>query len=239
MKKLLKIIGAVVLLFIVLTIAITIFYRPDKTLSVNNPKDGIEITEDHVLVEGKYTGIGGEILINGEVANRDTSKQTFSKDIKLKDGDNLIKVEYKDSANVITSQEVKVYFDLEGMLYLQKEKNLSKVPQYELVRKENIENGFTAIVYAAVENNELNNIPISNLSKDLKGKYPNEKTISILIFTNSDKPEVEKALENTDPNAGLQTVSSKVIATYDRRDGKEMLFKYPSGLTGDKLALEI
>lgn len=237
MKKILKIAGAVLGVFILLIIAIGVFYNPDKSLTLSSPKDGEELAVDHVLVEGKYTGSGGQILVNGEEANKDTGKQTFSKDIKLNDGENVIKVEYKNGDKAALTQQIKVNFDLEGMLYLQKEKELSKVPQYELVRREKVDGGFSAIVYTDIVQD--GDYLISNLAKEVRDKNQSEKVISILIFSKEDKSEVEKALESTDQKAGLEAISSKVKASYDKRDAQESLFKYPSGLTGDKLALEI
>jgi len=242
MKKILKIIGittgVIVVLFIGLVVAVGIFYNPDVSLSVSSPKEGEEVTEEKVLVEGSYTGAGGKVFVNGLEAGRDTGKLTFSQEVKVDDGETKILVEYKEGDEVKAKKELSVNFDLEGKLYLAKEQDFTKVPQYEIVRKENVDGGFTAIAYADIAIDDPDYL-ISNVGKDIKQKNPAEHTISIMIFPISIKPEIEKALEDSDQELGLTQLSEKTIATYDRRAGKESFFRYPSGLTGDKLAIEI
>lgn len=244
-KKLVKRLAIGIVGFFILILFLAFIIPTPTELELSSFKDGDETIEELFGVSGEYSGLE-RITVNGEEANLDGD--TFSKKIKLETGDNLIKIEgYKEGAVEIT-KEAKVYFDLEGMLYKVKEealkreeeerlKVLNRTPEYEVVRKETIDNGFSAIVYVKAE--DVKDYLISNAAKDIKEKENSPQRISLLFFSKNDKSSVEAAFESTDNKTALNTVSSKIKADYEKTSEGEELFYFPSGLVGQKLALEI
>lgn len=213
--------------------------------SINLEPDQEVITEQYEI-KGELTGSYASFKINGE--NIDLENENFSKVIELEPGDNSIEVvvtaEDEEQQEVeIHNKSYNVYFDYEGMLYAQElkkdkqaekelQRKLAKVPKYEAVRKEDIENGFSSIIYIE---GDLEDYLISNVIKDLKAKNPDISTISALIFSKSDKKKVESVLETTD----IGDIIPYVRGNYEKRPDKEQLFWFPDGANGTKLALEL
>lgn len=108
----------------------------------------------------------------------------------------------------------------------------TRLPEYELVR-ENEDNGaYSAVIYSA----EIDDYLIPNLISDFK-KRKNKDKLTVMIFSKEDKPVVEKAFDADDDSA-LNTISDKIRAEY-RKDIGEELYYYPDGLKGEKLVLEV
>lgn len=215
-----------------------------KTLTITNPASGAELTTDRLVVRGSYTGSGGEIRLNGEPVKTDSWTRTFSKEVTLINGLNRLKAEYWDQGKEASSSEITVTFDLEGKLYLEKEQRekaeLAKVPAYELVRKETIDGGFSAIAYAdLMKDGELAGYLITNLARDVREKNKSTGVLSVLVFLKENKVEVERALESEEDTSGLESVGTFVRANYEKSSDGEELFMFPNGLAGDKLALEV
>ena len=239
MKKILKIIGVVIFFLILFIFIFTIAFPLKVELEITNIKNNQEVTDSFIQVLGKYTGSPDKITVNGEVAEKKSSTNEFRKILELKPGDNKITVEAYSRNKPIYKTESVVYFDFEGKLYLEKEKEFSIVPNYELVRKEDIENGFTAIIYGDItQNGQIVDDSLIKIVQDIKGKNANSGNISLLIFSQSDKQSVEETLEKEGNEEGLKLVSSKVKANYEKTSDSNELYLYPSGLDGNKIALE-
>lgn len=241
MKKLLKIIGIGFAGFMLLGIVLAIFFPTATELEITSFKTNDEVTIENLEVAGKYKGTPDKILINGEEAEKKLSGE-FRRVIKLTPGENKIKVEAQDDGKTVYTTESIAYYDLEGNLFQEKEeafkRERDRVPEYEMVRKEDVDNGFSAIIYADVMGGDaVQEHLVTNLVNEVKSKNQ-VNTISLLIFSKSDKQDVEALFEKSD-NTSLRTISQKVRAEYSKSDSNEDLFVYPAGLEGDKLALTI
>ena len=241
-----KKIGIGFAVLIIIIIAIGIFVPTTPSLEIKSFKDGDETTTELFEVSGSYKGLY-QVKINGEDVSHDESNRTFSKNLSLQNGVNLVKVEGIKNGQVVVTKESKISFDLEGMLFLEKQelankqeeekrRELDRVPEYEIVRKENLEEGYSAIVY--VKDEDLQDFLVPNLVRDIKSKQDASK-ISLLFFLKSDKSVVEESLESTNENVALKAISTKSKAEYQKTPDGEELFYFPSGLSGEKLALEI
>lgn len=243
-KGLSKIFGVVVL---VMFIGVGITAPPVKPELKNlNIKPDEEVVTETYSVEGEVKGSYQSLKINDQDIG--LSKGKFSKIIELKPGDNDIKVVLvgKDENELdveVYNQTHKVFFDYEGMLYakeLEEDKKaeeelqakLSEVPKYEMVRKSDVDDGFSAIVY--IENG-MEDYLITNVVKEIKNNNGNQKNLSILLFNKSDKDKAETILEGSSPADLL----SHIRANYEKRGSHEDLFWFPEGAGGRKLALEI
>lgn len=239
--------GRVLLIIFLLLLARSILFpgkSPTKTITITNPASGTGLTTERLIVKGSYTGSGGEIRLNGEPVKTDSWTRTFSKEVTLINGLNKLKAEYWDQGKEASSSEIAVTFDLEGKLYLEKEQTekaeLVRVPDYELVRKENIGGGFSAIAYAdLMKEGELAGYLITNLARDVREKNKSTGVLSVLVFLKGSKVEVERALESEEESSGLEAVGALVRANYEKSSDGEELFMFPDGLSGDKLALEV
>jgi len=241
-------ISSIVGLFILLTvIALIISEKP--SVQIESIKNNSETIDENLGIKGKYAGVDS-VKVNNEDATLNKSKREFSRYVKLNPGDNIVKVEgFKDGVSQ-ASQEIKIFFDLEGRLYKEKLeaekkadeeeiKERSRTPNYEVVRKESIDNGFSAIVY--IDEPEIKDYLVCNAIKDFRSKDENKKTkvISLLIFSKADKIEIESSLEKDSGKESLQKISDKSKGDYEKSDKDESLFYFPNGLRGEKLALEI
>jgi len=205
-----------------------------------------EVITEQYTVEGEITGNNVKLMINDEDINLDD--KTFAKTLDLQPGDNEIKVlltgrDVEGNEVEVYNQSHNIYFDYEGMLYsleLEKDKQaeeelqrkLAEVPQYEVVRKSDIENGFSAIVYVE---GDMQDYQLSNVAKDLDDNNWDIQNISTLIFSKKDKSEVEAVLEESEPAELLKYVR----ANFEKRDTHKQLFWFPDGTDGEKLALEV
>ena len=242
MKKILKVVGIGFAALLIILVIIGIAFPTKAEVEITSFKSNDEVTTENLEVVGKYKGSPDKILVNGEEAEKKSSGE-FRKIVKLNPGENKIKAEAQDDGKIAFTTESVVYFDLEGKLFQEKNeafnKERDKVPEYELVRKEDISGGFSAIIYADVMGGDaIVEHLVANLVNDIKSKNNSTSTISLLIFSNADKQDVEGLLEKSD-NASLKTISQRVKAEYSKTDNTEELFIYPSGLEGDKLALAI
>ncbi|MCX6810075.1 MAG: hypothetical protein NTZ65_05045 [Candidatus Berkelbacteria bacterium] len=243
-------IGCGIVAGLFLTIIIIAMIIPEKpSVQIKSIKNDAVITDESLEIKGKYAVVDS-VKVNSEDAGLNKSKREFSKFIKLTPGDNIIKVEGIKEGKSEASQEIKVYFDLEGKLYQEKLeaekkadedelKERGRMPNYEVVRKENIDNGFSAIIY--IDENEVRDYSVSNAIKDFRSKDENKKTkvISLLIFSKNDKSEIEATLEKDSDKSTLQKVSDKGRGDYEKNDKDESLFYFPAGFQGEKLALEV
>lgn len=200
-----------------------------------------DVLSEKYTIEGTYTGSPSSISINGE--NLELEGSAFRKDVLLNEGNNQITVVMKKEDQTLHSETYDIYYDYEGSLYaeiLKKEqreaeelkKTLARVPAYEIVRKENMPDGFSAIVYL---DSDPEGYLVTNAIKHIKYYHTDTKAISLLVFQKSDKPAVEKILDSTD----VSELSAKIRADYEKRPDKEELFLFPSGLESTKLALEV
>lgn len=241
MKKILKVVGIGFAALLIILVIIGIAFPTKAEVEITSFKSNDEVTTENLEVVGKYKGSPDKILVNGEAAEKKSSGE-FRKIVKLNPGENKIKAEAQDDGKIAFTTESVVYFDLEGKLFQEKDeafkRERDKVPEYELVRKEDISGGFSAIIYADVMGGDaIVEHLVANLVSDVKNKN-STSTISLLIFSRADKQDVEGLLEKSD-NASLKTISQKVRAEYNKSDNTEELFIYPGGLEGDKLALAI
>lgn len=111
-------------------------------------------------------------------------------------------------------------------------RKLAAVPKYQIVRKSDIGDGFSAIVYI---DGELEDYLVSNAVKSIKEKNAKHKNLTLLVLNNADKEKAEAILEGSD----LTAILPYVRANYEKRDSQEDLFWFPEGAEGKKLALEI
>jgi len=234
-------------LFVLLFIILAFLASPleVKLLSINLEAD-TEVTSEQFTIEGEVAGTYKTFVVNDEAVSIEKGK--FSKTLNLEPGDNKIKilltyVDDKDNEVEVFNKTHNIYFDYEGMLYareLEKDKlaeekvkrKLAEVPRYETVRKSDITDGFSAIVYVE---GDMEDYQISNVAKDIEKNNSNAKNISALMFSKSQNTEVEAVLENSTP-AELITY---IRANYEKRDSNKQLFWFPKGAEGEKLALEI
>jgi len=243
MKKILKIAGIGFLGLIILLVVIGTLFPVSPEVQIASFKDKDEVTTELLDVSGKYKGSPDKILVNRQEAEKKSSDSTYKKVITLKPGENLVTVEAYSKGKVVYKTEGLIVYDLEGKYYLEKEQaynqEQNKVPEYEIVRKEDIEGGFSAIVYGDfMDGDAMQEYLIANLVKDVKGKNGNTTVISLLIFPKETKATVEGLLEKTD-TASLTALSKQVKAEYSKTSEGEDLFIYPSGLEGDKLAVAL
>jgi len=241
MKKILKIVGIGFAALLILLVVIGIAFPTKAEVEITSFKSNDEVTTENLEVVGKYKGSPDKILVNGEEAEKKSSGE-FRKIVKLNPGENKIKAEAQDDGKIAYTTESVVYFDLEGKLFQEKDeafkKERDKVPEYELVRKEDVSGGFSAIIYADVMGGDaIVEHLVANLVNDIKSKNATS-AISLLIFSKADKQDIEGLLEKSD-NTSLKTISQKVKGEYSKTDNTEELFIYPGGLEGDKLALAI
>lgn len=239
-KKLLKVLSIGLGGFILLIIILAILFPVKTELSITSYKNNDEVVDQNFEVKGTYKGIPDKILVNGAEAEKKSSDSTFRKIITLKPGENRVIVEAIKGGKTEYTTESVVYYNLEAQLYLEKEKASSQIPSYELVRKENLNNGFSAIVYAdIVSGDKIDEVSLANIARDIKSKNQSINEISLLIFSSGDKNEVEAILEKEGNEEGFKQVGSKVKADYEKTVESEDLFMYPSGLTGEKVTLEV
>ena len=241
MKKILKVVGIGFAALLIILVIIGIAFPAKAEVEITSFKSNDEVTTENLEVVGKYKGSPDKILVNGEEAEKKSSGE-FRKIVKLSAGENKIKAEAYNDGKVAYTTESVVYFDLEGKFFQEKDeafrRERDRVPEYELVRKEDISGGFSAIIYAEVMGGDtIVEHLVANLVNDVKSKN-SASTISLLIFSKADKQDIEGLLEKSD-NASLKIISQKVRAEYSKTDNTEELFIYPSGLEGDKLALAI
>jgi predicted adenine nucleotide alpha hydrolase (AANH) superfamily ATPase len=100
------------------------------------------------------------------------------------------------------------------------------------VRKADINNGFSAIVYI---DGDMEDYLISNVVKDIDGKNQSTKNMSLLLFSKNEKNEVEAILEKTSPSDLVKYIR----ANFEKKDSAKQLFWFPQGAEGEKLALEV
>lgn len=224
------------------------FVAPPVTTELkafNLEADQDVITEQYTI-EGEISGDFVKFEINDEAVTLDDKK--FNKALDLKPGNNEVKVlligkDSEENEIEIHNSTHNIFFDYEGMLYAQElekdrqteaelQSKLAKVPQYETVRKADIDNGFSAIVYVE---GDMEDYLLSNVVKNLSSKNQDVKNISILLFNKSDKSEVEAILEKSSP----EEIIKYIRANYEKRDSDKQLFWFPEGAEGEKLALEI
>lgn len=215
-----------------------------EVANLNLNKDQEVITETFTL-EGEIKGDYEALTINGEAL--EVSGTKFKKELPLKPGNNSVEVRAikieEDEVKEFFKETYNIYFDYEGMLYAEElkkdqqaeeelKRKLAQVPQYEMVRKDNTDEGFTVIVYME---GDLEDYLISNVIKDIKNSNSDIHSISLLLFDKASKNKVEAVLESTDI-AGLLPY---VRANYEKHDTREQLFWFPKGTEGAKLALEV
>lgn len=205
-----------------------------------------EVITSKYKVEGEVVGDYTAFTINGEDVELEGNK--FSRTLDLEPGDNEVKVLLKgvddsgEEAEVYSSSH-NIYFDYEGMLYAQElekdkqaeeelKRRLAKVPQFEVVRKSAIANGFSAIVYVE---GDMEDYQLSNVAKELDKNNSDFENISALFFSEKDKSKVEGILEESEPSDLLMHVR----ANFEKRGDKKQLFWFPNGTEGEKLALEV
>lgn len=203
-----------------------------------------EVLAETFTIEGDTVGKFDTFTINNEKPTFNGTK--FSKELTLKPGDNsisLLATSKKDDKIVEVKKETyRIYFDYEAMLYAEQlkkdhqeaaelQRKLSLVLPYEIVRKDKIDGGFSAILYV---DGEPEDYLVTNVIKDFKSKNK-DKNISLLVFKKADKVSVEQILESEDAK-GLAPL---VRANYEKRNDTEQLFLFPTGLSGNKLAVEI
>ena len=233
--------------FLVSFVLLAVFAPPIATelKSINLEKDQDVITEQFTI-EGEVAGSYTDFKINDEATKIDNSK--FSKTIVLEPGDNKVNVilvaKDEDKIDIEVYNEThNIYFDYEGMLYAQElekdkkaeqelKRKLAEIPQYEVVRKTDIDSGFSAILYIE---GDMEDYQVSNVAKDLESKNSDTQNISALFFSKADKNQVEAVLENTNP-AELTTY---IRGNYEKRQDNKQLFWFPKGAEGEKLALEV
>ncbi len=234
-------------LFIISFIFLAVFSPPLAVeLKGLNLEADQEVITEQFTIEGEVSGSFKTFLVNNEAITLE--KGRFSKTLNLKPGDNKVKilltyVDEEDKEVEAFNKTHNIYFDYEGMLYareLEKDKQaedelkrkLAEIPRYETVRKTDIENGFSAIIY--VEGN-MEDYQITNIAKDIENNNSDTKNISVLMFSKTQKTEVEAVLENSTPSELI----TYIRANYEKRDSNKQLFWFPKGAEDEKLALEI
>lgn len=241
-KQLVKRLG---LAFVVTFMAFVIFAPPaDPELANLNIQKNQDVITETFTLQGDVKGKLNSIKVNGEEVEIKDSK--LNKEIQLQPGDNeitlLATATVDDVIQEIKNEKYKIYFDYEGMLYaelLKKEqqeaealkKKLETVPEYEVVRKEGAEDGFTAIMYVE---GIIEDYLLTNAIKDFKSKNT-DKNMSVMVFEKSEKEHIEGNLESED----LSGLVPHVRANYEKRDSSEQFFLFPDGLEGSKLAVEV
>ncbi len=204
-----------------------------------------ETVDDKLVVKGSIKGD----IVSFKINNEDVlvKKGSFNHTVELQPGVNKIalsligKNEKKEEIEAY-SKEHEVFFDYEGMLYAKEQEReeaedrslkekLSKIPEYEIVRREDIGDGFSGIVYS--EDN-LEDYQMANLINDLR-KNNGFKNLTILVINKSDKDTAEKIFEDSDPAKLLPYIK----ADYEKRDERQELFWFPEGIEGKKIALEV
>jgi len=226
-------------LFLIASFGLGLTSEPEIT-SINLVKQQ-DVLSDKYTIEGKFVGNPSIIAVNGEALDLEGTE--FSKEVSLDEGDNEIIVVMKKDDRTLYNEKFYIYYDYEGRIYseLLKEekreaeeikKKLARVPAYEIVRKESMPNGFSAIVYLDARPEDY---LVSNIIKHIKYYHSSTEAISLLVFEKSDKLEVEKILDSTN----VSGLSTKIRANYEKRSDKEELFLFPEGLEAAKLALEV
>lgn len=216
---------------------------PAEVSSINL-EESQEVVTDSITVDGTYKGNFTTLEINGNKPTLEGNK--FRTTVNLMPGDNEIKLlaKAKDGDRIITvkDEHYHVYFDYEGMLYEEQlkkdqaaqaelEMQLATVPRYEVVRKENMDGGFSAIIYMDGRSEDY---LVANAIKHFESKNT-LMDISLLVFESANKEAVEGILESEN----VQKIAPFVLANYEKRADKEELFLFPTGLNGSKLAVEI
>jgi hypothetical protein len=234
-------------LFVGLFIAMVLVVPPVATeLKALNLEADQEVISEQYLVEGEISGDLISLKINNVEIG--PSNKKFSKALDLQPGNNKVSIVLigKDSQEnevEIYNKTHNIFFDYEGMLYaqdLEKDKRaedelqrkLSKVPLYEIVRKADINSGFSAIVYI---DGDMEDYLISNVVKDIDSKNQTTKNMSLLLFSKNEKNEVEAILEKTSPGDLVKYIR----ANFEKKDSAKQLFWFPQGAEGEKLALEV
>lgn len=226
--------GAFVVSFIALGAVV------DPSISSLSIKDNQETLREDLLIEGKIAGLSNDVRLDDK--SLELKDQKFSKQVKLKPGENKFVLSvYKDGEKV-SAKTYKVFYDYEGKLFADQKKaeedalnkKLATVPVYELARKEKTKSGYSAVIYVE---GDIEDYLVANLVKDVK-KKDSAEAISLLVFSASDKTDIEASLESDNPEA-LAAVSSKAKANYEKTKDSEELFYFPAGLEGEKLALEV
>jgi hypothetical protein len=234
-------------LFVGTFILLAVFAPPiEAELKSINLEADQEVIAEQFTIEGEVAGDFVTFKINDESITSENNK--FTKTLDLQPGNNEVRIlltraDEEGNEVDVYNKSHNVYFDYEGMLYAQElekdkraeeelKRKLAEVPQYETVRKTDIDNGFSAIVYVE---GDMEDYQISNVVKDLRNKHPDSRNISALLFSKSNKSNVEAILENSSP-AELVTY---IRANYEKREDKQQLFWFPKGAEGEKLALEI
>jgi hypothetical protein len=249
LKKVLFIGCGVLLALFVIIILVGIFVPEKPSVQIKSIKNGADTTDENLELKGKFAVVNS-VKVNNEDASINQGRREFTKLIKLIPGENVVKVEgFKDGQSQAV-QEIKINFDLEGRLYQEKLeaerkadeeelKERAKTPIYEVVRKENNDNGFSAVIY--IDEGELKDYYVCNTIKDFRNKDENKKvkTISLLIFAKKDKSDVESSFEKNSDKTALQTISDKGRGDYEKNDKDESLFYFPNGFQNEKLALEV
>lgn len=209
-------------------------------ISEMSMKNGQEVLEERVTINGEYDGDATAVRINGEQANITKKKHKFDKSLALKPGDNEVEVVLLKDGKEKDKEKLRVFYDYDSKVAEDKKKAedeeqakvLSRVPEYELVRRENTDKGFAAIVYIS---GPVEEYLLTNAVKDIKSRNSRTEAISLLIFSTADKPAVEQALEG--PVSDV--VTQKALANYEKTNDQEQLFVFTGGLEGEKLALEV
>lgn len=209
-------------------------------------KSNQEVMVDTYTITGKASGIHANLRINNEEV--ELVEGEFSKTVNLKPGDNNLEVLLMDNSDKGNSVEVykqsnNIYFDYEGMLYAKEQRldeklareldaKVSKIPEYEIVRKLDIEKGISGVIYADGESEDY---LMANVVKDARSKNEQYSNLTFLVFNKADKEAVEAVFEDSNPAKLLPYVR----ANYEKKDTHEELFWFPEGAEGKKMALEI
>lgn len=210
----------------------------NPSLKSINLSEGQETLEERYLLKGEYIGSPTNITVNEEKV--ELRSGTFERQLILQPGANKVVVALTKDDKELERKEYNIYYDYEGMLQAEEQrkedeeiaKQASRVPEYEVTRKDGITHGFSAVVYI---DEKAQDFLVANTVKDIKEKNSDTQTISLLIFEKADKSEVEKIFESTE----LAGIPNMVRANYEKRNDKEELFYFPTGLEGEKLALEL
>ena len=218
---------------------------PVATISYINLTEDKEVIEETFTIEGNVSGTQPSLKINNE--NIEVVDGKFSKKFDLKPGDNkfdILLTGKNEKDEVVTSyQESRnIYFDYEGMLYAQEqerdakekrelEEKLARVPAYEVVRKQDIDKGFSAVLYVAEDEDYL----LANAVRKVREENAGIENITLLIFNQRDKGVVESYLEGED----LSQTVPYVRANYEKNGSNNKLFWFPEGAEGRKVEIEI
>lgn len=238
-KKIYKVLGPI---YLALFVVFVVFAPPTATgINKINLENKQDVLNEKYTIEGKVEGSPRQVRINDEELELKGSE--FKKEVSLKPGDNEFTITTLKEGVAGSEDTYMIYYDYEGSIYeelAKKDKQaaeelanqLNTIPVYEVVRKENIPDGIAVIIY--MEGNAEEYL-VTNLVKNFRFYNQDKKVISALVIQKSDKVAAEGILESTDPTG----LTNLIKANYEKRPDREQLFYFPTGLKGNKLALEI